>query len=239
MPLISPPARIPDPGQPDNRDAMKTEMSNRPTSEGLLRFERNFLAGILETTAALIIVLDSGGRVLRLNRAVEKWSGYNILDSVGTYVWDQLLWRNEVQDFVEAVNSRNSSSFPLEFQSRLKTSHGNDLWVYWSSTAILDDTDAIEYILTTGIDITALKKAESERERLIDELQQALTKVKTLRGLLPICASCKKIRDDQGYWQGVDDYIRKHSLVEFSHGICPACAHKLYPEFFPQLEEGK
>lgn len=218
---------------------MKIEMNNKPNSEGLLRFERNFLAGILETTAALIIVLDSRGRILRLNRAAEKWSGYNILESVGTYVWDQLLWREEVQGFVEAVNSRNSASFPLEFQSRLKTGHGNDLWVYWSSTAILDDTDAIEYILTTGIDITALKKAESEREHLIEELQKALNKVKTLRGLLPICASCKKIRDDQGYWQGVDDYIRQHSLVEFSHGICPACAKKLYPEFFAQLEERK
>lgn len=63
------------------------------------------------------------------------------------------------------------------------------------------------------------------------ELQEALDKVKTLRGLLPICASCKKIRDDQGYWEQVESYIGKRTDVEFSHGICPDCAQRYYPEF--------
>jgi AmiR/NasT family two-component response regulator len=71
-----------------------------------------------------------------------------------------------------------------------------------------------------------------ELRRLNAELQAALAKVKTLSGLLPICASCKKIRDDQGYWHQVEVYIRDHSEVEFSHGICPDCAQKLYPEFY-------
>ena len=71
-----------------------------------------------------------------------------------------------------------------------------------------------------------------ELRRLNAELQAALAKVKTLSGLLPICASCKKIRDDQGYWQQVEVYIRDHSEVEFSHGICPDCAQKLYPQFY-------
>lgn len=73
---------------------------------------------------------------------------------------------------------------------------------------------------------------EEERERLIHELQDALAQVKTLRGLLPICASCKKIRDDEGYWNKLETYIQKHSEAEFSHGICPECAKKLYPEYF-------
>ena len=80
-------------------------------------------------------------------------------------------------------------------------------------------------------DITERKQAEAERERLIAELQKALTVVKTLGGLLPICASCKKIRDDQGYWQQVEVYIRDHTDAEFSHGICPDCMRRLYPEF--------
>ena len=71
-----------------------------------------------------------------------------------------------------------------------------------------------------------------ELRRLNAELQAALAEVKTLSGLLPICASCKKIRDDQGYWQQVEVYIRDHSEVEFSHGICPDCAQKLYSQFY-------
>lgn len=75
-------------------------------------------------------------------------------------------------------------------------------------------------------------EAEEERERLVAELQEALSKVKQLSGLLPICASCKKIRDDQGYWNQIESYLRKHTEVDFSHGLCPPCAEKLYPEIF-------
>ncbi len=75
-------------------------------------------------------------------------------------------------------------------------------------------------------------KAEEERERLIRELENALAEIKTLRGIIPICSSCKKIRDDEGYWHQVEVYIRDHSEAEFSHGICPECAKKLYPEIF-------
>jgi GAF domain-containing protein len=75
------------------------------------------------------------------------------------------------------------------------------------------------------------KKAETEREKVIEELQKALSKIKTLSGFLPICSACKKIRDDQGYWQQIESYIRDHSEAEFSHGICPDCAKKLYPQY--------
>jgi len=74
-------------------------------------------------------------------------------------------------------------------------------------------------------------KAYEEREKLIHQLQDALASIKTLRGLLPICASCKKIRDDKGYWNQIESYVRDHSEAEFSHGICPECMKKLYPDF--------
>ncbi len=74
--------------------------------------------------------------------------------------------------------------------------------------------------------------AEKEREELIKDLRDAIAKVKTLSGLLPICASCKKIRDDSGYWNRIEDYICKHSEAEFTHGLCPECASRLYPEFY-------
>jgi len=69
-----------------------------------------------------------------------------------------------------------------------------------------------------------------EKERLIDELQEAVSNINTLSGLLPICSHCKKIRDDQGYWNQLESYIHKHSQAKFSHGICPDCAAELYPD---------
>jgi CheY-like chemotaxis protein len=80
----------------------------------------------------------------------------------------------------------------------------------------------------------AKRDAEEERERLIVELQEALAQVKTLSGLLPICMSCKKIRDDEGYWKQIEYYIQQHSEAKFSHGICPDCKTELYPEYFPE-----
>lgn len=82
-------------------------------------------------------------------------------------------------------------------------------------------------------------RAEQEREKVILRLQAALAQVKNLSGLLPICASCKKIRDDKGYWQQIEAYIRDHSEADFSHGLCPECAKKLYPEFFDPERGGQ
>jgi FixJ family two-component response regulator len=84
-------------------------------------------------------------------------------------------------------------------------------------------------------EISQRRKAEEEKEKLIGELQNALAEVKTLSGLLPICSLCKKIRDDKGYWNQIEVYIRAHSEAEFSHGLCPECAHKLYPEYFDKF----
>ena len=65
-----------------------------------------------------------------------------------------------------------------------------------------------------------------------EELREALSKIKTLSGLLPICASCKKIRDDEGYWSQIEAYVSRHTEAEFSHSICPDCAKRLYPDFY-------
>ena len=76
------------------------------------------------------------------------------------------------------------------------------------------------------------KITEQKREQALREREKALADVRILRGLLPICASCKKIRDNQGYWVQIEGYIRDHSEAEFSHGMCQECAKKLYPEFY-------
>ena len=81
-------------------------------------------------------------------------------------------------------------------------------------------------------DITLRKKMEAERERLIQELESALSEVRVLRGLLPICAACKKVRDEDGVWSEVENYISNRSEAEFTHGMCPDCLRKYYPKHY-------
>ena len=85
-------------------------------------------------------------------------------------------------------------------------------------------------------DITQRKRMEEERELLLQQLQSTLAEIRQLTGLLPICAHCKRIRDDQGYWQNVEVYVRDHSDAEFSHGICPVCMQELYPDLLEDEE---
>ncbi len=116
-------------------------------------------------------------------------------------------------------------------------------YLYWQSNrkgieienrpvlAILRQVAQIEHELSVAQqEIERRKEAEMERDIVIRELKQTLSEVKTLRGFLPICANCKKIRDDKGYWNQIEAYIRMHTDAEFSHSICPECAKILYPE---------
>ncbi len=79
--------------------------------------------------------------------------------------------------------------------------------------------------------VKGLEKAHGEKDDLILKLRQTIDEVETLQGIIPICSACKKIRDDSGYWQQVEEYVRSHSHAEFSHGICPDCVKKLYPDY--------
>jgi len=98
--------------------------------------------------------------------------------------------------------------------------------------AILKQVAEIEMELSLAQEeIERRKQAEAERDKVIEELKKAISEVKTLRGFLPICCICKNIRDDQGYWNQIESYIRDHSEAEFTHGLCPECAQKHYPGF--------
>ncbi|MFH1077186.1 MAG: PAS domain S-box protein [Pseudomonadota bacterium] len=111
----------------------------------------------------------------------------------------------------------------------LITANGKDIPILKTATRIL--LSGRTYLLESFLDISSLKKAEQERERLIGQLQDALATVKTLSGLLPICASCKKIKDERGHWEQIESYIRDHSVAEFTHCYCPECAKKFLKEF--------
>ena len=98
------------------------------------------------------------------------------------------------------------------------------------------------FILRRHIELNSKLSAEAiesehlrkELEITIEQLKDTISKVKTLSGFLPICSSCKKIRDDKGYWNQIESYISEHSEVDFSHSICPACEKKLYPEYYEE-----
>lgn len=98
------------------------------------------------------------------------------------------------------------------------------------SNPVLDESGEVSHIIEQLHDITERKQLEKEKDNLITELQAALSEVKTLRGLIPICSHCKNIRDDKGYWKRIEEYLSDNSDAKFSHGICPECAKKFYPE---------
>ena len=96
---------------------------------------------------------------------------------------------------------------------------------------VFDETGRLAQMIEYSLAITERKSAEAERENLIHELETALREVKTLSGMLPICSACKKVRDDQGYWKQIEEYISQRSGAQFSHGLCPDCMEQLYPEW--------
>ncbi len=110
--------------------------------------------------------------------------------------------------------------------------HTDNLYVTYLTIWILG-------MLGLGYFVYRLGNEEIKREEVIFKLKQALDEVNVLSGLLPICASCKKIRDDKGYWNQLEGYICKHSDTKFTHSICPACARELYPDIFEKMNDNK
>jgi PAS domain S-box-containing protein len=117
-------------------------------------------------------------------------------------------------------------------ESRFRMPDGSTRWVEIHAKAVPDTEEGGILYEGSVEDISGRKEAECERERLIGELRQALGQVKTLTGLLPICSSCKKIRDTGGRWTMLESFIEDHSQAHFTHSFCPECARTLYPEVF-------
>jgi len=112
-----------------------------------------------------------------------------------------------------------------EIRNRAKD--GTFYWVHATIVPFMGEDGKPRQYVAIRTEITKRKQAEEDRERLIQELTAALAEVKTLSGLLPICSSCKKVRDDSGYWDRIESYISRHSSATFSHGMCPDCAIKV------------
>lgn len=121
---------------------------------------------------------------------------------------------------------------------RLKRKNSPAFYALLHCRAVNTLDDKTGHVRAALIDITARKQLEEEREKLILDWQEALSKVKTLTGLLPICSWCKKVHNDDGYWQQVEGYISEHADVLFSHGICPEC-HKKASEDYENYKKKK
>jgi PAS domain S-box-containing protein len=143
----------------------------------------------------------------------------------------------------DILKDKNFPRMPFAASSGLRAAFGFP--IVWSGniTGVIEffsseiqrlDDDLLNMMAAFGLQIgqfVARKCVEEQREQLIQELQEALANVKTLRGLLPICSSCKKIRDDKGYWNRLEDYILAHSDANITHGICTECARKIHPDW--------
>lgn len=123
----------------------------------------------------------------------------------------------------------------MDLNGNISKKNGECVEVMIVDRPVYSKNGAIIGIRSTVQEISSFKKIQMERDKLINELTDALKKIKTLNGLVPICASCKKIRNDNGYYEQLEKYIMDHSDAVFSHGICPDCMKKLYPEEYNRI----
>ena len=200
-----------------------TVMVNRRLLLGIQAQEEKFSKAFHSSPYAVILTRLSDGRVFEVNEFFLKITGYPLEDVLGKTIFDLHFWGHpEDRAAVLDELTRGGSIRGCELQFRKKS--GEPIVCLFSAEVLT--IDGVKHLLSSIVDISDRKRAEAERE-------QALSEVKVLGGLLPICMHCKKIRDDKGYWNKLEFYIEAHSAAEFSHGICPECAKKLYPDFEP------
>jgi len=196
------------------------ERAQRAAAQDPMRRLRDLLdkipAMVFTTDTELRLTSWTGGGIEPLNAEPELYMGIDIYEFFGT--------RDPNHPAIAAnLRARNGEDVTYEthFAGRVAHSHVEPL---------RDARGAIVGVIGVAFDITERKAAEAERERAIVELRAALDRVRTLSGLIPICVHCKNIRNDRGYWEQVDTWVREHSDAEFSHGICPECIKHVMPE---------
>ena len=211
-------------------------------AEEALRESEEKFRNIVEQASDAILLCDERCAVAEWNRAAEEMTGLSAAGVLGKFYWDiqfELVPKERKTPDVyerlhsmilQALESGHAQWFRRPIDGEFQRPDG--MRCYFQQTVFPIQTAKGVMVGSITRDLTEQVQAEKEREKLFRELEEALARVKTLSGLLPICASCKKIRDDRGDWHELEAYVREHSDADFSHGICPECAHKLYPRFF-------
>jgi len=177
----------------------------------------------------MLCCLDFSGYFKRLNPAWERTLGWTRAELMSE-PFIEFVHPDDRERTLTQNRAVRGGGQALGFENRYLCKDGSYRWFLWNAAP---DPDG-RVIYSVARDITERKQAEEERERLVRELQDALAEVTTLREFLPICSYCKKIRDDENYWQSVEAYLSRHTNARFSHGICPTCYER---EVEPQFTE--
>lgn len=180
-----------------------------------------------ESTDPIFSILEDG-TYLYVNRTFSSHFDREPEEVVGCRIYD-IFPADEAEKRMAVVKKAFATAETIVFEVRVPMAREEDRFFITSVKPILDQNGRVTSVVCISKDITDRKRFEREQERLILELQQALAKVRTLSGLLPICSNCKNIRDDKGYWIQIEAYIHEHSEADFTHGICPQCKKVLYP----------
>ena len=213
--------------------ALEREMSAVHSRQIKARAEAamQHLAAIVEHSEEAIYSKNLDGIIVSWNPAAERIFGYRAEEIIGQS--NAILFpenrRDELLDIMAGVGRNEILGFKETYRRR---KDGKTIPVAVSISPIKGADGEVIGASAIARDLTEPMLAEYERFKLIEDLTEALSRVRTLSGLLPICASCKKIRDDSGYWHQVEDYLKLHSDAEFSHGICPECK-EMYCAQFP------
>jgi PAS domain S-box-containing protein len=180
----------------------------------------------VDQSQSCIIITDLDARIEYVNPRFTELTGYTLEEAVGQN--PRILKSGRTpQKVYEELWASLTAGKPWRGDFLNKKKNGDFYWEAASIAPITDESGAVTGYVAVKEDITARKKEQDERERLLKRLEDALKNVKTLSGLLPICSYCKKIRDDSGFWQKVETYVQEHTEAEFTHGICEQCAEKV------------
>ncbi len=212
---------------------LEREIVERTRTEEVLKENEERYNRFFRTSMDCVFITSKDGRWIDLNEASVGLFGYASRDELMQVDISSLYARPEEREMHTRMIVERGCT--LEFPAHLLKKDGTVMDTIITSVAIRDKQGDVVGFQGTIRDITAHVAADREREKLIDELQRAIAKVKMLSGLLPVCAWCKKIRNDEGYWQQMEAYIRDHSEADFTHGLCPDCAKKIRSEYL----EGK
>lgn len=171
--------------------------------------------------------LDVSGTFIRMNNTELNWLGYTREELIGRLKLTDILTPEGREIFRRQFARIKVAGVVRDIELDYKRKNGTFIPVLASATASFDEDGQFLMSRTIVYDLTYRKAAEEERERLIKDLRAAMNQVRILRGLLPICSYCKKIRNENDHWESIEVYIRDRSAAEFSHGICPQCVGHL------------
>lgn len=194
-----------------------------------------YLAAIVDSTGEAIFSQNMDDVITTWNSGARELFGYTAEETIGQSAY--LIVPDALKSATREVLAGLSRGEAVEpFETMRVRKDGLKIDVYLAISPIRRLDGQLVGASSIAYDITERKRIESERTKMIEQLNDTLSKVKTLSGLLPICASCKKIRDDRGYWQKLETFVHEHSNAEFSHSICPDCMERMYPDFSKRRE---